>query len=252
MSSSIWTRCEGDSEIRELRLDAWRAVEAQHQVATRKLVDTDAEQQLLEQLIDTSKPPQPPARRLHYLLATPFRYPPLQHGTRFGRRAEASLFYGSETLPAAFAEVAYYRLLFLEGSSAELGVVETELTAFSVAVRTSRGIDLTVAPFAAHKSWIAAPGSYAASQPLGAAMRAAHVEAFRYDSARADRGVNVGVFSPAAFARTRPGQLQTWHCVATRLRVELRNRDYFARTIHAFERALFLVEGHLPAPAFGS
>ena len=252
MSSSIWTHCAGDSELRELRLDVWRVVEAQHQVATRRLVDSDAEQLLLEQLIDSSKPPQPPARRLHYLLATPFRYPPLQHGTRFGTRAEASLWYGSETLPAAFAEVAYYRLIFLEGTAADLGAVETELTAFAAALRTQRGIDLTLAPFVSYKSRISAPASYAESQPLGAAMRAAGVEVFRYDSARAASGINVGVFTPAAFARARPGRLQTWHCVATRLRVELRHRDYFDRSIHTFERAQFLIEGALPAPAFAS
>lgn len=40
MSSSIWTRCAGDSELRPLRLSPWRIVEAQHQVSTRKLVDT--------------------------------------------------------------------------------------------------------------------------------------------------------------------------------------------------------------------
>lgn len=58
MSSSIWTLCAGESEIAPLALDAWRAVEAQHQVATRKLVDSDAEQQLLEEMIDTVKPPE--------------------------------------------------------------------------------------------------------------------------------------------------------------------------------------------------
>src|SRR5438067_8369321 len=40
---SIWTRCAGDSELRPLRLSPWRAVEAQHQVSTRKLVDRSEE-----------------------------------------------------------------------------------------------------------------------------------------------------------------------------------------------------------------
>ena len=44
MSSSIWTRCAGDSEIRPLRRSPWRVVEAQHQVSTRKLVDSLDEQ----------------------------------------------------------------------------------------------------------------------------------------------------------------------------------------------------------------
>ena len=58
MSSSIWTRCAGASEnLAPLRLAPWRAVEAQHQVSTRKLVDSADEQILLEELIDGAKPP---------------------------------------------------------------------------------------------------------------------------------------------------------------------------------------------------
>src|SRR5688500_4060934 len=97
MSSSIWTRCAGDSEIRALRLSPWRAVEAQHQVSTRKLVASAEEQALLEELIDRAKPPDPTRGALLYLLATPFRYPPLRHGSRFGTRHERGIWYGSET-----------------------------------------------------------------------------------------------------------------------------------------------------------
>ena len=129
MSSSIWTQCAGDSELRPLRLSPWRAVEAQHQVSTRKLVDTLEEQQLLEELIDASKPPDATRGRLHYLLATPFRYPPLRHGSRFGTRQERGIWYGAETRRTLFAEVAYYRLIFLEGTRADLGAVVTQLTA---------------------------------------------------------------------------------------------------------------------------
>ena len=55
-----------------------RLVESQEQVATNSLVRTLAEQALLEDLIEASKPPLPATGHgLHYLLATPFRYPPL-------------------------------------------------------------------------------------------------------------------------------------------------------------------------------
>ena len=105
MSSSIWTECGGASELRPLRLEPWRVVEGQHQISTRKLVETDAEQGLLEELIDAVKPPDLAGRRLHYLLSTPFRYPPLRHGSRFGARHDRGVWYGSETLEGAFAEV---------------------------------------------------------------------------------------------------------------------------------------------------
>lgn len=250
MSSSIWTRCAGGSELRPLRLEPWRVVEAQHQVSTRRLVGSDAEQQVLEGLIDGAKPPDPTGGRLHYLLFTPFRYPPLRHGSRFGRRTEPGLWYGSETLSTAFAEVAYYRLLFLEGTSADLGELETELTAFRARVRTDRGIDLTVPPFAAHEAILASRTSYAETQALGGEMREAGVEAFRFRAARDVRGgVNVAVFAPAAFGRRRPHGFETWHSIATRARVEMRSRGYFAREVHAYAREEFLVEGRLPAPA---
>ena len=44
----------------------WRLVEAQHHVSTLKLVDSVAQQEVLEDLIETTKPPLPPeCRDLH-------------------------------------------------------------------------------------------------------------------------------------------------------------------------------------------
>ncbi len=250
MSSSIWMRCAGDSELRTLRLSPWRAVEAQHQVSTRKLVDSADEQALLEDLIDRVKPPDVTRGKVHYLLATPFRYPPLPHGSRFGARHERGIWYGSETPRTMFAEVAYYRLVFLEGTRADLGLVTTQLTVFTVRARTTRGIDLVQAPFEAHRRSIASQARYTASQALGAAMREAGVELFRYPSARdGEGGVNVGAFSPDVFGTARPRSLETWHCSATRLRVELAKRDYFGRGLFTFHREDFLIGGALPAPA---
>ncbi len=250
MSSSIWTDCAGDSELRPLRLAPWRAVEAQHQVSTRKLVDTHAEQALLEELIDRAKPPDPTRGRLHYLLATPFRYPPLRHGSRFGTRRERGIWYGSEERRTVFAEVAYYRLVFLEGTRAELAPLFTELTAFTVRARTGRGIDLVRQPFDQHRRRIASRTTYTQTQALGRAMREAGVEMFRYPSARdVEGGVNVGIFTGAVFGSAKPRALETWHCTATREQVELVKRDYFEELTFTFPRSQFLVRGSLPAPA---
>ncbi len=61
----------------------WRGVEAQHRVATMRLVDSLDDQAMLERLLEASKPALPPAADgLHYLLATPFRYRS-PHGSRF-------------------------------------------------------------------------------------------------------------------------------------------------------------------------
>ena len=40
---------------------AWRLVEAQNRISTMKLVDDLDEQETLEELLDDSKPPVPPA-----------------------------------------------------------------------------------------------------------------------------------------------------------------------------------------------
>jgi hypothetical protein len=249
MSSSIWTRCAGDSEIRALRLSPWRVVEAQHQVSTRKLVDSADEQILLEELIERVKPADRTGGRWHYLLATPFRYPPLRHGSRFGGRHEPGIWYGSESPRTAFAEIAYYRFVFLDGTGADLGTLTTQLTAFTVRARSARGIDLVASPFDAHRRSIASPSRYDATQSLGAAMRAAGVELFRYPSARESGGVNVGIFAPVVFGGAKPRGFETWHCTATRGRVELTKRDYFGRESFSFGREQFVVGGALPSPA---
>ena len=250
MSSSIWTLCAGDSELRPLRISPWRVVEAQHQVSTRKLVDSTEEQILLEEMIDRVKPPDLTGGRLHYLLFTPFRYPPLPHGSRFGGRHEPGIWYGSVELRCAFAEVSYYRLVFMEGTTADLGTLTTALTAFSVSMRTARGVDLTTSPFEKYHDRIASPMSYDATQQLGADMRAARVEAFRYPSARdAEGGVNVAAFVPSVFGKSKPKVLETWHCAASRERIDFTKGDYFTRRAFTFLRTQFLVNGVLPSPA---
>lgn len=252
MSSAIWTRCAGDSERRPLRVTAWRVVEAQHEVSTRKLVDSADEQALLETLIERVKPPAVGSARQHYLLTTPFRHPPLRHGSRFGTRAERSLWYGAQTLPTAFAEVAYYRLLFLEGTRAAITPLSASLTAFTVRARSGNGVDLVAPPFAAFRDVIASPVSYTDAQALGAAMRAAGVELFRFPSARDAGGVNVGAFTPAVFGRAEPQQLQRWHAVATTEVVEFTRRDLRrAPECVRVRRETLLVDGALPRPAVG-
>jgi hypothetical protein len=219
-------------------------------VATRKLVDSDREQAMLEDLLESAKPSAPDAGGLHYLLSTPFRYPPLPHGSRFGSRWEPGIWYGCEALRTAFAEVAYYRLLFLDGTDANLDGVETDLSAFRASVDTARGVDLTTPRFARWRARLGSKTSYAATQPLGSAMRDAGVDACRYVSARdIDDGINIALLAPTAFASARPKTVQSWHSVSTRASVEISKRDYFERASYQFPRETFLVQGALPHPA---
>jgi hypothetical protein len=246
-------QCGGKRNLRPYEGPVWRVVEAQHRNATRRLVDSDAEQELLESLIDRVKPPPPAGPEfdgLHYLLLTPFRHPPLPHGSRFGTRAERSLLYGSEALETAMAETAYYRLVFLEGSEAALSPLTLELTAFRAEVRTRAAVDLTRPPFDAHHRVLASRTRYDATQRLGAEMRADGAEVVRYPSARDAAGEpNVALFSPRALFRKAPRSPETWRCVASRERVEMQKLDWFERRRLLFPRAQFEVGGVLPAPA---
>jgi hypothetical protein len=255
VSQSIWTQCGGSSDARRLAASVWRVVEAQFITSTRKLVDSDAEQGLLERLIDGAKPPVPAGPRfegLHYLLSTPFRHPPLRNGSRFGTRLERGLFYASMQVDTALAEVAYYRLVFLSGTQAALGLVETEHTAFQAAVATERGVDLTRPPFTAYTADISSPKHYEAAQQLGQQMRAEGIELACFTSARDPRsGTHVVLFEPAfASRRPRPGE-QTWVCHTTARLVELKRKNLVATASRAlsFPRNVFLVDGQLPVPA---
>ena len=137
MSSSIWTRCAGDSELRPLRLSPWRVVESQHQVSTRKLVDSADEQALLEELIDGAKPPDLTRGRLHYLLFTPFRYPPL--APRLALRPPARARHLVRLARAARPPSPRWRTTGCSSSrerAPSLGIVTTPLTAFRATLRT--------------------------------------------------------------------------------------------------------------------
>lgn len=253
MSPSIWTQCEALFSERPLAGLPWRAAEAQHVNSTRKLVDSDDEQEVLERWIDSAKPPWPTDRRfrgLHYLLATPFRYPPLRYGSRFGTRHERGIYYCSERQSTVFAEKAYYALVFLEGTHAELGPLTRPLIVFQARVSTRRGADLTQAPFERFTDQISSPLNYAASQPLGTALRGADIHAFRFRSARDPAGgANLGLFEPVFTAKKRaPTNAEAWICTATRAHVEFKPGPAVTRSRTRFPRATFEVAGALPVP----
>ena len=192
----------------------WRMVEAQHRVSTMKLVDTLAEQSLLESLVDATKPPLPPeCRHLHYLLATPFRYgAPYPSGSRFRRAGlTPGVFYASKTAATAAAEMTFHRLLFFADSPDTPWPGDAgDLTAFSVRFRTSLGIDLTAPPFDSERLRWTHPTDYDPCQTLADTARHADVEVLRYNSARDADGVNIALLSCRAFAVKEPLERQTW------------------------------------------
>ncbi len=114
MSFNTLTPAAVSSEARPWAAPVWRMVEAQHIASTMKIVDNDAEQDLLETLLEGSKPAQPAsALALDYLLATPFRYNPLRGGSRFRAITDPGVFYGAESVRTASAELGFWRWRFL-------------------------------------------------------------------------------------------------------------------------------------------
>ena len=192
----------------------WRAVEHQHTVSTRKIVDTLDEQQLLEEILEESKPQYPAgAESLHYLLKTPFRhYPPYPHGSRFRRvRSREGVYYASEHIRTSLAEFAHYRVRFFDASpQTPLPHKDSLVTVFSAKYASTHCLDLTLPPLAKDRARWAHPTDYTASQELADVARAAKVDVLRYESARDVGGFNIALLSPKAFAAKEPVEQQVW------------------------------------------
>ncbi|NJD08839.1 MAG: RES domain-containing protein [Methylococcaceae bacterium] len=250
MTADLWAACDGPATLRPLAGTLIRIVESQVQVATHRLVSTLEEQALLEDLLESVKPPFPAAAQgLHYLLATPFRYPPLRHGSRFGRRHEPSLFYGSLSLSTVLAEAAYYRLVFWHGMAVPpKSAITTQHTVFSVGYGGDRGIRLQHPPFETWQAALTHPADYSVSQALGTAMREAGVQAFEFVSARDSAGgLNVALFGPGALTGRRPESSQNW--LAETWGEQVGFYCHEEARVHHFQLEAFKVDGRLPVPA---
>lgn len=247
-SSADWSRLIEEAPAGVLSGQLWRMVESQSQVATLELVDTLQEQAILENLIESSKPPVTEgAENLHYLLSTPFRYPPLHWGSRFGGRHESSIFYGSVEIVTVLAESAFYRFLFWQGMSLpppeERLITQHDL--FSARYSCDPGLKLQHPPFLSRVEEITDPESYAASQALGAHMREFNVQGFEFPSARCpQQGTNIGLFSPKALLGHLPENQQRWVCETASKMVRFRGEG----NLLEFPIALFLVSGKFPLP----
>jgi len=185
-----------------------------------RLADSLEEQALLEGVLEESKPALPAkVQRLHYLLATPYRYRP-HLGSRFRAALEPGVWYGAETLRTALAEKSYWRLRFLLDSPDTPDLRPVPHTAFQAAVRSRAALDLTRAPFVRERAVWTHRSSYQGTQAVAALARAAHIELVRYESVRdPEHAACVAVLDPVAFGRGKPHGLETWFIAAARSRV---------------------------------
>jgi hypothetical protein len=200
------------SEARPWAGVLWRMVEAQHTASTMKIVDNAAEQDLLETLLEASKPAQAAgAPALDYLLATPFRYYPTRGGSRFRATSDPGVFYGAESVRTAGAELGYWRWRFLK-DALDLDKLEPVAhSAFSVDVSTQL-VDLRQPLLSDHAPLWLHPSDYSATQALARQARQAGLGGIQYQSVRDPQAAwCVALLTPQAFARPkpRPGK-QTW------------------------------------------
>lgn len=221
-----------DRGVRRRAASLWRGVEAQHVIATMRLVDTPSEQAVLESLLEQSKPPLPAgAASPHYLLSTPYRYRP-PAGTRFTRPAHPGIWYGAEQLETACAEVAYWRWRFLTDNTALADQsLHTEHTFFQAQV-AGRCVDLTVAPWNAAATLWTDPRDYRHCRSLAEAAAERQVDWIRYRSVRRPEGRCGAVLRLAALSLESDFAQQTWACKTTRDDVFLQHASSRAR--HAF------------------
>jgi hypothetical protein len=216
-------------------------------------VDSVDEQVVLESLLEDAKPPLPDGSTpYHYLISTPFRYPPILNGSRFGSRLYRGIFYASLEEQTALAETAYYRFVFWDGmvTPPPGGRLTTEHTTFSVKVRSQRGVRLEEPPFQQYVGQISHPADYQASQMLGNAMRESEIDAFTYISARnPSKGLNLGCFKINAIASKAPLSTASWTCITMENEVAFLKTHAPAATHMKFPLEQFLYEEKLPLPA---
>lgn len=219
-------------------LELWRAVEAQHRVSTMVLVDTLDEQALLERLLEESKPSiSNEQRSLHWLLFTPFRYPPLPSGSRFRGPADPGIFYGAELQRTSCAELGYWRWRLLMDSPELDSIGPMQQTLFLTPVR-ALSIDLRHPPLSQQRKLWTAPSNYLPCQDLARKARKAGIQMIRYESVRdPEPGSCAAVLSHTAFAANAPIDNQTWTLAVFQHRVIWRLDSIFEERSFEFDAA---------------
>jgi hypothetical protein len=227
MSASPWKQ-DWFAQAQAVRRKLWRGVEAQHRVATMRLVDSTAEQELLEQLLESSKPPLPPqSQGLHYLLSTPFRYSS-PYPSRYRPAHEPGIWYGADEAETVAAELAYWRWKFLvESDGLRDAQLVTEHTFFQAQFRGVE-LDLTAPPWVALRDILRHGEDYSVCHRLAREVRertAPAIAALRYESARREGGLCEAVLTPRALSLPALHLQQTWVCKTTRKLVMFRHDD---------------------------
>ena len=227
-----------------------RVVESQEQVATTLLCDGDlSRQDALERLLEASKPSRREGtERLDYLLATPWRYPPLRYGSRFGDRDEPSLFYGSRAIGTALAETAYYRFILRDDTADPVDRLTSQHTSFTARYRARCGVRVHDSALADVASALSDPLGYSDAQTFGSFVRTAGFDVIEFPSARDPAcGINVALLAPDALLSNRHREPREWLCTTSATEVAFSSRGQPSVKLR-YERSVFEINGELPRP----
>jgi hypothetical protein len=225
-----------------------RMVETQEYAATTSLVDDLEEQAILEQILDDFKPRYADnTQDLHYLISTPFRYPPLKYGSRFAAITEPSYFYASETIQTCLSEAAFYRFYLIDGTETPFPkMIQSEHSLFFVQVMSSKTLDLTQISDLLIQKQLTDPISYSITQQVGQHARKNGADLLRYFSARSqEQGINLAIDNHTIIQSEKPEDKAGYICQLDPQSGILRFSQ--PRTFPVtFTREQFLVDGHLP------
>ncbi|MCG6200783.1 RES family NAD+ phosphorylase [Psychromonas antarctica] len=235
-------------KLQRFKTDVTRIVETQEYAATTSLVDDLDEQSLLEDLLDDVKPNyREGTKSLHYLLSTPFRYPPLKYGSRFGDVTMPSYFYASDDVDTALSECAFYRFVFLDDMSVPYNkAIKSEHMSFSVKIDALATADLTKVKSKDILKLLTSPVNYLFTQQLGKYLtQEVGATALRFYSARAktNKGINIAISKPEVIVSEKPVNNVNWICHTTTERISFNAHE---NTPISFNIGYFLIDGVLP------
>lgn len=230
--------------------ELYRYAEDQERSVTRPLVDSLEAHEVLEEILEGTKPAYPVnAEEYHYLLKTPFRYPPLPYGSRFGRRHERGILYASQSFAALQAEMAFYRFSFYHDMEQPPVSLRTQHMLFAFDYQAPEGLNLANLDDAIQLR-VRHPSDYRLTQAIGSWARERDIQALRYGSARATSPEpNVAILAPMAIAGL-PRPMFNFTVYVSEELVSLTTGSH----LHAqFDRDIpldaLLVDGQLPRPA---
>lgn len=164
----------------------WRACEGQQKSHVAPLVDSVDELELLENILESSKPPLKAGCPDHYLLDTPFRYMErTAGGSRFVREGADGAMYAAEHPETSLRESSHW--LYHHFIRRSEGLRDKSLSwkrlLFSFEV-DGEAIDLSAPPYDQDGDAWMHPADYARCQRMGSEARQAGIPMIRYRSVR--------------------------------------------------------------------